>query len=535
MRDLDQLAVVAIAAGAEPDQDRRALGIEAQLGAGGKLVHGLAPVEQQDRLDPPPPIVIGGLAATAGLGEVARLEHGIEVTGMARARPVRRGPAPAPDERQAGMVAAGLDQARIRQAAVEQQGARVVERDHLAKLRPERLIPALGRERQIRLTGGELDQVAEVIDHHARGFGQGEEDRLDRGRASPGHGEQPGERAEAGAVRYEQDAPARPLLAPQVEAAGRRGRADQGAQPLDVGAWAEPARHQIAGSLGQDRPRRRPLEAPDRGAQAVRLGIGGGIAEGFAQRRRQDRRHPARQRFEDLEPDRLGRIRAEMNPGIEPGQEVGDRSGPGVDHGPAGGQLAQQGRKARPVGEHPDLEIGLLRIGREQQRPRQRPGQPVELAVPADHQPTRPGAPHRNRHRPGVEHRRPILVQERQRPASRDELGPDLRPGRSQMGTLAEQILEVPDEASAIEPWPALGVGQRMIDDQELAPGCQARRPRRGLAEDARMMDDREVRAEVGIGVEPVGQALLDRGPDQWLDRVRPGEQGTLTWSSAVR
>ena len=82
------------------------------------------------------------------------------------------------------MVAAGLDQARIGQAAVEQQGARVIKRDHLAKLRPERLIPALRRELQIRVTGGDLDQIAEVIDQ-ARGLGHGEEDRLDRGRAAP--------------------------------------------------------------------------------------------------------------------------------------------------------------------------------------------------------------------------------------------------------------------------------------------------------------------------------------------------------------
>ena len=42
------------------------------------------------------------------------------------------------------------------------------------------------------------------------------------------------------------------------------------------------------------------------------------------------------------------------------------------------------------------------------------------------------------------------------------------------------------------------------------------------------MVDDREPRAAGGIGIEPVREALLDRGADLRVDRVRPPEQGTL-------
>jgi hypothetical protein len=143
-----------------------------------------------------------------------------------------------------------LDQALVGDVAVEDDHARVVERDRLVEPGLERGVPGLRRLAGVGVVGEVLGEEAHPLDH-AHGLRHGEEDRLQRGLAAAGHGEQPRDVAHADAVRAQEQARrGERRAAGETQAAGALG-----------GRRAEPALQPRASAGGGGRAVTRPAAA----------------------------------------------------------------------------------------------------------------------------------------------------------------------------------------------------------------------------------------------------------------------------------
>ncbi len=193
---------------AERDQERRAVWVQAQFARRGGAVEQLAAVQQHDRADP-----VGALAQrhgrahVLGLGELARLEHGVEGARAverhpARAAPPQRPPAPdhgaarrqRPEQRLVGMGTVEDDQVGLGLADRRPQA-------RAQAARPAVVVAGAGG----RVRGDVLDREAHALDHR-RGGRQGEEERLGAVAEPARDRHRAGQVAEPGAVRgREQD------------------------------------------------------------------------------------------------------------------------------------------------------------------------------------------------------------------------------------------------------------------------------------------------------------------------------------------
>ena len=194
---------------AERDEDVGPPAGQPELALGALAGEQLGAVEEHDRPDPMGAVAKRhGRAAVLGLGQLARLEHGVEGPGAAERDPARAltpERAPAPDRDAVGRQ--GAEQRLVGVGAVEDDRVGLGLGDQRAQPGAQAPRPAVVVAGDRGRVGGDvLDREPHLLDHRGGG-GEGEEERLDLVAEPAGDRHRAGQVAEPGPVRRREKDP----------------------------------------------------------------------------------------------------------------------------------------------------------------------------------------------------------------------------------------------------------------------------------------------------------------------------------------